>query len=293
MYDLLFAAQAEHLIGVAMALRSIGGNFGRICGNQVVGMVVEQFGVSTACMLVSLLLLSALLLLCCVPSPEKASARGSGGAKAADATQQQQQEGVVSEIAAGLTMAWRDPALMSFLGVTAICNLFYWSHLPILQVLATNLHATPSQAGLLVSASGWGGLFASIVVTWWNPTRTGLIYCCGAAFANAILPAATIDDFWLSFSAIAASGFMAGLFGAVQSALVMAMVPDELRGRALGLLTLAIGAAPFGCVILGELAEWLGANLGLAGYSVCGFAVQLLWLSPCVRPHALLIKRPT
>jgi hypothetical protein len=35
---------------------------------------------------------------------------------------------------------------------------------------------------------------------------------------------------------------MAGSFGAVQSALVMSMVPDELRGRALGLLTLAIGA---------------------------------------------------
>ena len=72
-YDLLFAARSEHLIGVAMALRSIGGNFGRICGNQLVGWVVEVFGIDNACLLVSLLLLVALLLLCCVPSPPKAS----------------------------------------------------------------------------------------------------------------------------------------------------------------------------------------------------------------------------
>ena len=45
------------------------------------------------------------------------------------------QKGVLAEIGAGLTMAWRDPAFLSMIGVTAICNLFYWSHLPILQVL--------------------------------------------------------------------------------------------------------------------------------------------------------------
>jgi hypothetical protein len=76
-----------------------------------------------------------------------------------------------------------------------------------MQVLATNLHATPSQAGLLVSASGWGGLFASMFVTYWNPRHTGYIYCFGAALASAILPGATVDDFWLSFSAIAVCTF--------------------------------------------------------------------------------------
>lgn len=42
-------------------------------------------------------------------------------------------------------------------------------------------------------------------------------------------------------------------------AMVMSMVPDELRGRALGLLTMAIGAGPFGMAALGELAEAYGA----------------------------------
>ena len=110
------------------------------------------------------------------------------------------------------------------LGVTTIGNFFYWSHLPLLQVLATNLQATPSQAGLLVSASGWGSLFASLYVTQLNPKRTGVLYCAGITLANVVLPGATLPYFWIAFSAVAGSGFLAGLFGAVQSALVMSMV---------------------------------------------------------------------
>jgi predicted MFS family arabinose efflux permease len=89
------------------------------------------------------------------------------------------------------------------------------------------------------------------------------------------------------------SGFGAGIFGAVQSAMVMSMVPDELRGRALGLMTLAIGAAPFGCVVLGEIAERIGASVALRGFAWAGVAMQLLWLSPVARPGALWIRRPT
>ena len=118
-----------------------------------------------------------------------------------------------------------------------IGNFFYWSHLPLLQVLATNLHATPSEAGLLVSASGWGSLFASIYVAKLNPRRTGVLYCTGIFLANVALPGATLPYFWVAFGAVATSGFLAGLFGAVQSALVMSMVrtlPTLQGARAVG-----------------------------------------------------------
>ena len=152
-----------------------------------------------------------------------------------------------------------------------------------------------SEVGLLVSASGWGGLMASLLVTSSNPSRTGLLYCLGIAAADAILPGATILNFWAAFAvstrihkhaqsighcivscrcrylkvvgttrpiseackwlyldrfssdaewflsgclaavclcvalqSLTGSGFLAGLFGAVQSAMVMQMVPDHL-----------------------------------------------------------------
>ena len=70
----------------------------------------------------------------------------------------------------------------------------------------------------------------------------------------------------------------------------MNMVPDELRGRALGILTLAIGAAPFGCAALGELAEAQGAYFAVRMFTAVGTVAQVLWLSPCAWPGAMRIR---
>ena len=70
----------------------------------------------------------------------------------------------------------------------------------------------------------------------------------------------------------------------------MSMVPDELRGRALGLLTMAIGAGPFGMAVLGELAERHGAAAALVAFALAGFAGQMAWLA--MRPEALWIRQP-
>ena len=109
-----------------------------------------------------------------------------------------------------------------------------------------------------------------------------------------MLALAVVPNFWLSFAAIVASGFFAGLFGALQSAVVMQMVPDEFRGRALGMLTLAVGGAPFGAAALhvGEVAQAFGANETLPFWCLAGVVVQKLWLSPYMFPHALRIRRP-
>lgn len=365
-YDVLFLQGEEHFVGLAMALRSIGSNSGKIFGNQAVGYVVEYTGQGTAFLVVAALLGTACMLVSCVPSPPKAKKRasarsssssaakakggggdgggssrikltdsgsndgcndgrdgggsgdgdGDGNAAAADPREDAADSGaegggkgggggsgggggvgssgggagnVVSELRAGLAMAWTDKAFLSMLGVTFMANFNYWSHMPLLQVLATRLDASPSQTGLLLSASGWGGLLASLLVTWRNPVRIGLIYCLGITLADLILPGATILNFKAAFSALAGSGFLAGLFGAVQSALVMGMVPDELRGRALGMLTMAIGAGPFGMAVLGEFAERYGAPQALTAFALAGFAAQLAWMF--YRPEALWIKR--
>eukprot|EP00729_Bicosta_minor_P009110 gene9110-17387_t len=278
-YDVLFLQGEEHFVGLAMALRSIGSNSGKIFGNQAVGYVVEYTGQGTAFLVVAALLGTACMLVSCVPSPPKAKKRASARSSSSSA----------AKLRAGLAMAWTDKAFLSMLGVTFMANFNYWSHMPLLQVLATRLDASPSQTGLLLSASGWGGLLASLLVTWRNPVRIGLIYCLGITLADLILPGATILNFKAAFSALAGSGFLAGLFGAVQSALVMGMVPDELRGRALGMLTMAIGAGPFGMAVLGEFAERYGAPQALTAFALAGFAAQLAWMF--YRPEALWIKR--
>lgn len=68
------------------------------------------------------------------------------------------------------------------------------------------------------------------------------------------------------------------------------MVPDHLRGRAMGILTMVIGAGPFGMITLGEMAEQLGAARALQVFGAAGVVGQILWLM--WRPQALWIRRP-
>ena len=51
-----------------------------------------------------------------------------------------------------------------------------------------------------------------------------------------------------------------------------------------------VGGAPFGCAVLGELAQRAGANRALFWFSLCGAITQVLWLA--FRPGAITIRRP-
>ena len=70
-----------------------------------------------------------------------------------------------------------------------------------------------------------------------------------------------------------------GFFGATQSTLVLTTVPNEMRGRAMGLLSMAIGALPVGTFVLGEVAEPLGAPLAVVLMASLGLVALILWVS--------------
>ena len=52
-------------------------------------------------------------------------------------------------------------------------------------------------------------------------------------------------------------------FGTMQSTIVLLVSKLELRGRALGIVTLAIGAGPIGALILGAVSESIGPSKGI------------------------------
>jgi hypothetical protein len=78
-----------------------------------------------------------------------------------------------------------------------------------------------------------------------------------------------------------------GLFGSTQATLVMTVASEEVRGRALGLLSTAIGMLPLGMIALGELAEAFGAPAAVLSFTLAGAGLLLLWL--WLRPEVLHI----
>ena len=66
-------------------------------------------------------------------------------------------------------MAWEDKAFMSMLGVTFFANFNYWSHQPLLQVLATRLGADVSTE---------------------HANQSSLQYACGGHFSERLVAVA-------------------------------------------------------------------------------------------------------
>jgi hypothetical protein len=65
----------------------------------------------------------------------------------------------------------------------------------------------------------------------------------------------------------------------------MASVQPELRGRAMGMLSMAIGALPLGMFTLGEVAERIGPDDAVTIYAITGLVALTAWIA--FRPQVL------
>lgn len=62
-----------------------------------------------------------------------------------------------------------------------------------------------------------------------------------------------------------------------QNIMLQALVPDQFRGRVMALYTLAIvGAAPFGSLLLGFLANQIGTANGVCAYMLVGGLLSIV-----------------
>jgi predicted MFS family arabinose efflux permease len=260
-YDLVGPTRLDN----AMALESLSSASGLALGALVGGSVVEAVGIGAAYLCLAGMLIVSLLLFVRVPrvSPSAVPGRESG----------------LAALRAGFRLLRTERALVSVLGVTAVVNFFFFSFTPLVQVVASDLGVGAFLTGLLAAMVGFGMMAGSSFVASAQPRRRGLAYVAGSGLAMVVLVGFALSP-WYALAAgcllLAASGM--GLFGSTQSTLVMTAVEPELRGRALGLLSTAIGVLPLGMIALGELAEVVGARAAIVTSAVTGLVALVAWL---------------
>ena len=103
------------------------------------------------------------------------------------------------------------------------------------------------------------------------------------------MPLSTARVFPVVFGAAVVCGWGIGSFGGMQSALVIQAVPAKLKGRAVGLLSVAIGSNVPGTLVFAQLAHWVGTYRALYMFSSIGMLMHVCWY--LVRPEAMRIKR--
>ncbi|MFT7600024.1 MAG: putative MFS family arabinose efflux permease [Acidimicrobiales bacterium] len=271
-YDLVGAKAIDHAMSLEMLSSSTGLAMGALLG----GTAIQAIGIDAAFIAVGAMLALSLGLFLMVPRAPQPKAMPSRG-------------GGLAEVAAGFRMLKTERGLLSVLGVTAAVNMFFFSFTPLVQVVGSRLDVGPALLGLLAAMVGFGMMTGAILMLTLRPVRRGRAYVIGSSVAFTMALGFVATNSYVvtaAFLYLAAIGM--GFFGATQGVLVMASVDDERRGRALGLLSMAIGVLPIGMIMLGELAEVLGVRAGIAIFVVTGAMLMTVWLS--IRPEALAMQ---
>ncbi|MCP5035013.1 MAG: MFS transporter [Actinomycetia bacterium] len=188
------------------------------------------------------------------------------------------------DLRAGIGLLRSNTVLRQFLMTTVLMNFFYHAFMPLIPVFAKGLGVGPFPTGLLASAAGMGTMIGASIIAKLQPARRGLIHIGGSLGAMTMLIVfANMTWYPAAFGALFLAGLSSSGFGATQSALVVSLVDESLRGRALGALSMAIGAMPFGMFSLGLIAQRTNPRLALTVSVSTGFAFLVIWQA--TRPH--------
>jgi MFS family permease len=259
----------------AIALNSSVFHAARIIGPSIAGLLVAAVGMAVCFFLNGLSFVAVIAALAAMrlPAPRAAPPKGS----------------VWSHIVEGVRYVGRDRLVGGVMLLIASFSLFGLPYAVLMPVFADKiLRVGPRGLGLLFAAAGVGALGGALLLATFARTRRRALLLLGGVlvFAVGVSGFGLSRTFPLSLALLALCGGASVSFMSSCNTMIQASVPDRLRGRVMGIYSLAfMGLAPLGALQAGTVAEHCGAPTSLvAGALICVLAAAtVVALVPALR----------
>jgi MFS family permease len=246
----------------------------RLVGPALAGMLIYLIGIGPTyyfCFAASLI---AVLLWLGIHLTNQATAAPAGG--------------VVQHMIEGLNFIRHNEIYFIFIGLIFFNSVFGMSYLILMPVFARNVLEVGSQGfGFLQSVGGAGALAGVLAVAWFSHSRAkGVQALFGALVFGLLLTAFAISkSYALSLALAFALGTASQFYMTTISTVLQVNLPNELRGRVMGIYGLAWELMPVGGMIAGTIAEFAGAPIavGFGGFMVAGMALLIAIFYPSIR----------
>jgi MFS family permease len=234
----------------AIAINSSMVNMARLVGPSLAGLVIAAFG-EGYCFAIDgvsyFAVIASLALMQIKPLP----------GRGADASS------MWTQLEEGWTYVSGFAPVRTILLLFALVSLMGMPFVVLMPIFASQvLHGGPHTLGLLMGASGVGALVSALSLAV-RKTVLGLgrmIPIAAASFGAGLVLFGLSHVMWFSMLMMLLAGFgmMQGM--AASNTIVQTLVPEDRRGRVMSYYTMAfVGMAPFGSLLAGSLAHWLGA----------------------------------
>jgi MFS family permease len=185
------------------------------------------------------------------------------------------------------------PATRAFLFMSWVLPLFIIPNFNALPpIYAKDIFAGgPDTLGVLLSAVGIGGIAGGFVTAaLGQQERRGRLQLAALLLLSLSLIAFALSTvFWLAVMCMVLAGFFEMIFLTTNMTLLQLSIPDALRGRVTGIVSLSSGLMPVGAFMAGIGADLVGprAMTLVLGGITGAIAVIVFFASPTVREYRL------
>jgi MFS family permease len=189
---------------------------------------------------------------------------------------------VLHDVADGLLFVRRNRVFMYLLGISLASGYFGLSYLFLMPVFAEEYLGTGAGGyGLLLSGGGVGALLGVFAVASFGQYQdrawvlTGAALVAGTSVVIFAITSALVGSYTLAMVLMVVTGAAFGVFQVATGTSVNLLVPDEYRGRVMGLRGIMFNLAPLGSLQAGLIASAVNAPfaVGLGGAVLLVFAV--------------------
>ncbi|MDI6784861.1 MAG: MFS transporter [bacterium] len=158
--------------------------------------------------------------------------------------------------------------------LVGISSLFSLSYATLLPIFAKEiLRGDARTLGWLMSSVGIGAIIGALFVAKLGnyPRKGRLLLIAGFSSAFFLILFGASRWLWMSVGTLAVVGFSNVLYLATSNTTIQTIVTDQLRGRVISIYTLIfLGGMPFGNLIVGAIATYLGAPVTvILGSALC------------------------
>lgn len=171
----------------------------------------------------------------------------------------------LQQLLQGLSFILHNDMFKWLLGLTFISMLLSQSYVQLLPIFVGNMGLAEQAYGYLLSAGGIGSIIGTLLVGGLHGNKPIGQYM----FIGTVLSVIALLGFvWASAAGMFGGALLAVFLTAICSSVYMiismtilqARVPDQLRGRVMGIYTMGYSLIPLGGLLLGTLAEQIGAG---------------------------------
>ena len=185
---------------------------------------------------------------------------------------------IAADIAEGVAVARRNPAILAVVLVSIVMNVFAFSYSALIAPLGIDrFGVSPTLVGALAGAEPLGAIASGIALSagWLRLNGRRALLRGSFLFLAGVIAMALSPWYGLAFMLLVIGGLGTAAFATMQTSLVLTETPPAATSRVMGLVTMCIGTGPLGVLAIGLLADQIGAApaiLVMAGIGILGLS---------------------